>query len=398
MLKNIWIKWGIFVVAIGALSFALFFFAEKESRNLEITPSELEEILGVAAPDQVVMSIPPAPLQLPPPPPPDIERMKRQGCVADGLLSGFGGDEKEMIRVASRSNCYYFHRALESWADKPDFEQAQKIKNKIGKKDAVWGMFIAEAVNTKVLYTYEEGDRKFDFERMCKNGKEDFWKENICIPSFESPEYRRYLRQITRKAMDMGIQSFLFGQIFYQDKGDLSDPIVPEIIKEMKDYAASKGMVIVIGAQTNDIDSEQYLKNFDFIDGGVGLKSDGSIEKGACFSRWWKKPCDWCWALLWNKTFASKANNVFLHLDWTPKIGDDMSTFARMGQEMRADTLKDLHKYFIARGNGFMLPLLAILAEDNGGCYGDKKEFYSPSNKYSCKDEDAINTILKKVK
>ena len=197
--------------------------------------------------------------------------------------------------------------------------------------------------------------------------------------------------------MDIGIQSFLFGQIFYQDSDNLSDPVVPEIIEEMKEYAASKGMEIVIGAQTNDITDEKYLKNFDFLDGGVGLKSDGSIQQGACSSRWWKKPGDWCWALLWHKTFASKANNVFLHLDWTPKVGDDMSNFARMDSDMRKKTLKDLHTYFLSRGNGFMLPIMAILPYGNGGCHGAKENYYLASEKYSCDDEDAINGILKKA-
>ncbi|HAV11131.1 MAG TPA: hypothetical protein DCX32_01115 [Candidatus Moranbacteria bacterium] len=392
MIRNFQIKSWVAITIILLDSVGIGYFLVKENRDFEVP---VVEIVEIERPDSIVTSIPAAPIKLPPPPPPDMERMKRQGCVADGLLSGFGGDEKEMIRVAQRSNCYYFHRALESWADNPDFEDAAKVIAKVGKKEAVWGMFIAEAINTKTVYKYQDGDRKFDFERMCKQGKEDFWKKNICIPSFESPEYRRYLRQITQKAMDIGIQSFLFGQIFYQDKSNLSDPVIPEIIKEMREYAASLGMEIVIGAQTNDITDEEYLRNFDFIDGGVGLKSDGSIQQGACSSRWWKKPGDWCWALLWHKTFASKANNVFLHLDWTPKVGDDMSTFARMDKDMREETLEDLHKYFVSRGNGFMLPILAVLAEDNGGCYGDKREFYSPSNKYSCQDEDVINKILK---
>lgn len=392
---NIQIKTWIAFLIISIASIAVAFFAVKQSREFEIKEPFL---VRISYPDRVNMSIPPVPTPIPlspPPPPPNMERMKKQGCVADGILSGFGGSEKEMIKVAKRSECYYFHRALETWADKPDFEKAKKVMDKIGKKEAVWGMFIAEAVNTKTVYKYKEGDRNFDFEKMCRNGNKDYWKKNICIPSFEFPEYRRYLRQVTEEAMDIGIQSFLFGQIFYQDRNDINDPIIPAIVGEMRKYAASKGMEIVIGAQTNDIDSEKYLRNFDFIDGGVGLKSDGSIEKGACSSRWWKKPGDWCWALLWNKAFSNKANNVFLHLDWTPKIGDDMSTFARMEKSKREETLINLHKYFTSQDKGFMLPMLAVLAEDNGGCYGDKKQFYSSSNKYSCKDEDAINIILK---
>ena len=395
MRMNFYIKPWISVLIVLVISGAVSFFVFNRTSNLEFDEPEMVEF---DLPDKVSFEVPASPIETQlPPPPPNMDRMKKQGCVFDGLLSGFGGDKKEMIKVAKRSNCYYFHRALETWADKPDFDEAKKVIEKVGKKDVVWGMFIAEAVNTRTICDYEMKDRKFDFEKMCKNGVEDFWKKNICIPSFENPEYRRYLRQITQKAMDIGIQSFLFGQIFYQDSSNLSDPVIPEIIKEMREYAASKGMEIVIGAQTNDINSKEYLQNFDFIDGGVGLKSDGSIEKGACSSRWWKKPGDWCWALLWHKNYADKAENVFLHFDWTPRVGDDMSTFARMDEETRRRTLREMHKYFISRGNGFMLPMLAVLPEDNGGCYGDKREFYSSSEKYSCKDEDTINKLLEKA-
>lgn len=338
------------------------------------------------------------PTLAPPPPPPDMEKMKKQGCVADGLLSGWGGNTNDAVKVVNRSDCYYLHRALETWADHPDFEKAEKIKAKIEKEDVVYGMFIAEAINTKTLYSNEDKGERFDFEKMCKKGKEDFWKKNVCIPSFESKEYRKYVKYITEKAMDMGIQSFLFGQIFYQENKDLSKARAPEIISQMKEYAESKGMEIVVGAQTNDITDEKYLKNFDFIDGGVGLLADGSIENGPCFSRWWKKPGDWCWALLWNNLFAENANNVFLHLDWGPKVGDDMSTFARMNDGMREKTLRKLHSYFTSRDKGFMLPVLAVLPKDNGGCYGAKKSFYSPSKKYSCDDEEVINDILKEAK
>jgi hypothetical protein len=35
-----------------------------------------------------------------------------------------------------------------------------------------------------------------------------------------------------------------------------------------------------------------------------------------------------------------------------------------------------------------------VLDTTNGGCYGPKKRFYSPSDAYSCKDEKAISRIL----
>lgn len=331
---------------------------------------------------------------LPPPPPPSMEKMKKQGCVADGFLSGYGDDVKSSIALVNRSQCYYLHRALETWLQAPDFKLARKIQEKVTKPNTVYGMFIAEAIDTREEYRYSEEDREFDFDAMCRSGSKNYWGEHSCKPSLEREEYRKYVEFITEEAMNMGIQSFLFGQVFYQDSSDRENTFMPEIIRGMREHAEYLGMKIVIGAQTNDITDEKYLRLFDYIEGGVGLSSDGSIEDGPCFSRWWKKPGDWCWALLWHKDFSAKANNVFLHFDWSGKLGDDMSVFTRMGKNERAATLKRLHAYFIKRDMGFLMPLLATLHRDNGGCSGPKKRFYSASKKYSCQDEEEINEIL----
>lgn len=331
----------------------------------------------------------------PPPPPPDMDRMKKQGCVADGLLSDYGGNYKRMADLINRSECYYLHRALETWLAAPDFKKAEKIKNRIEKEEIVYGMFIAEAISKKSKMFSLEENRYFNFSQMCREGTDNFWGEHTCKPSFEKEEYRKYVLHIAKRAMDIGIQSFMFGQIFYQEKDDLSEAIAPQIVAEMKSYASSRGMEIVVGAQTNDIADREYLRTFDYIEGGVGINMAGNIESGACHSRWWKKPGDWCWALLWHDRYASEARNVFLHLDWSGKIGDDMSVFSRMHQPVREQTLERLHAYFTGRDMGFMMPMLAPLHRDNGGCYGVGKRFYTPDRKYKCKDEDAINAILK---
>ena len=139
------------------------------------------------------------------------------------------------------------------------------------------------------------------------------------------------------------------------------------------------------------------MKKFDYIEGGVGLGSDGSFEDGPCFSRWWKNEGDWCWALLWNKRYSSLVENVFIHLDWSGKLNDDMSTFAQMDETLRAETLEKLHTYFTKQGHGFLMPMLAVLPKKNGGCYGSKKRSYSSDKRYSCGDEDTINEIIKKA-
>lgn len=330
----------------------------------------------------------------PPPPPPSMERMKKQGCVADGFLSGYGGDINSSIALVNRSRCYYLHRALETWLEPPDFKLARKIINKVTKPNTVYGIFIAEAINTKANYFYPAEKRDFDFGEMCAPGSKNYWGEHTCRPSLARKEYRKYVQYIAEQAMDIGIQSFLFGQVFYQDGNDAPEEIMSEVIRDMREYAQFRGMKILIGAQTNDITDENYLRIFDYIEGGVGLRDDGSIESGPCFSRWWQRPGDWCWALLWHSDFSSKANNVFVHFDWSGKVGDDMSVFTRMDKSERADTLRRLHSYFISRNVGFLMPMLATLHRDNGGCKGSKKRFYSASQKYSCADEDVINQIF----
>ncbi|MEP7162821.1 MAG: hypothetical protein ABI747_03600 [Candidatus Moraniibacteriota bacterium] len=335
---------------------------------------------------------------LPPPPPASIAKMKTKGCVADGFLSGYGGDINSSIALINRSECYYLHRALETWLKPPDFKLARKILKKVEGDPRVYGMFIAEAIDTKEDYRFPQEDRDFDFKKMCRPGSKNYWGEHSCKPTFESGEYRKYLRYITERAMDMGVQSFLFGQVFYQERADLSNPLIPEIIRDMREYAAFRGMNILIGAQTNDITNPNYLQLFDFVEGGVGLSSDGTVEDGPCFSRWYKKPGDWCWALLWNQQFKSKVKNVFVHFDWSGKIGDDMGVFTRMGDDERRSTMERLHRSFLNQNVGFLLPLLATLHRDNDGCYGPKQRYYSASRKYSCQDEDAINRILSKEK
>jgi hypothetical protein len=328
-------------------------------------------------------------------PKPDIKKMKNKGCVADGLLSGYSGTSKD-IKLAKKSKCYFFSRAIETWLEAPDFRKAVKNMEKIGKKDVLYGMFIAEAIDKKEKYIYYDEGRRFDFKKMCKKNSKNFWGEHTCKPSFAEKEYRDYLKQITHEAMDIGIQVFLFGQVYHQEK-DLDKPMIQKVLKDMRKYAKQKNMEIVIGAQTNNIDDEEYLRLFDFIEGGVGLHPDGSVEDGPCFSRWYNQQTGegWCWALMWNKRWKNKANNVFVHFDWNGKKGDDMSTFALMSESLRHRTLQRLHRKFTAQDVGFLLPLTAPLPKDNGGCHGPRKRFYSASMKYGCKDLDVINEILR---
>ena len=194
--------------------------------------------------------------------------------------------------------------------------------------------------------------------------------------------------------MERGVQVFMFGQIHYQDSGDPEDSRLPELLDDMRRTADYLGMDILIGAQTNDNDSDAYLRLFDFIEGGVGVSPNGLIEDGPCHSRWYRQEGDWCWALLWHERFAGKAKNVLVHYDWSGRIGDDMSTLARMDAATRRRTTARLHEYFTSRDIGFLLPFLTPLPGENGGCHGPSKEFYTPDDRYTCDDEDAWNQIL----
>jgi hypothetical protein len=359
----------------------------------ETTPEPVSDVVRISEAPSVSDPVPKK-IYLPTPPPPDMDRMKREGCVADGLLNGdFPGDGKT-LRLMNESGCYYLHRSISTWLVAPDWERIDE--NMISLRDGfLHGMFIAEAIDTKEKYFSPDDDRTLDFGEMCRSGSKNFWGEHTCKPSFQREEYRRYIRSITREAMDRNVQVFMFGQIYLQDSNDLSETVVPEIIAEMRQYAAIRDMRIFVGAQTNDISDPKYLRLFDFIEGGVGIDAEGDIENGPCFSRWWKKDGDWCWGLLWHDRFSKHARNVILHYDWSGRIGDDMSVFTRMSKERREETTKRLHEYFTGKNMGFLLPYLARLHVDNGGCTGPGKRYYTPDDRYHCDDEAAWTEILR---
>ncbi|MFZ2893879.1 MAG: hypothetical protein WA072_04330, partial [Candidatus Moraniibacteriota bacterium] len=206
------------------------------------------------------------------PGPISMEQVKKNGCVADGFLSGYGDKTAEISRMLERSKCVYLHRALETWLRPPDFEKAVKIMKNVDKKPVVYGMFLAEAISTRRDYEDPNWDHEFEFKKMCRNGNYNQWEKNSCIPSVNEPEYRRYLKSITHRAMDIGIQSFMFGQMELQDENPtFEETEIKKVLSDMRDYAKEKNMQIIIGAQTNSIVDEKYLRLFDYIEGGVGI-------------------------------------------------------------------------------------------------------------------------------
>lgn len=323
--------------------------------------------------------------------------MKTRGCVADGLLTGSGGDTNELINMINRSQCQYLHRAIETWVTPPDFNKISENMAKITKPGIIYGMFLAEALNPNADY-HDDNNRKFDFSKMCEGGSQGFWGDNTCKASFDSQEYRDYLKYITHKAINLGVKSFLFGQIYFQDNSAPLRSRAKEIVEDMRSYATSQGQAITIGAQTDNITDPDYLQFFDYIEGGVGVHPNGDIENGPCYSKWWKKPGDRCWALLWHPEFSTQANDVLINFDWSGFSWDDMSTFAQMDKSTRIKTLNNLYTYFTSKNMGFLMPFLAVINEDINGCSGPEKNYYAPDNKYSCQDENEMNAILGKGK
>ncbi len=327
------------------------------------------------------------------PGPISMDQIKKNGCVADGFLSGYGDKTGEITKTLERSKCVYLHRALETWLHPPDFEKAVEIMKGMDKNPVVYGMFLAEAISTRRRYVDPNWDHEFKFDKMCRGQDKNHWEKNSCIPSIDKPEYQRYLKSITHRAMDIGIQSFMFGQIELQDENpNFDNTQVKNVLDDMRSYAKEKNIQIIIGAQTNSIMDERYLRLFDYIEGGVGIDSNGSVEDQPCSSKFSS-----CWALLWNKRYSLISNNVLLHLDWSGLTWDDMGIFARMNQDKRIETLSSLYHKFTDQNMGFLMPFLAVLNNHNDGCYGPNKSFYVPSKKYRCDDEDKINKMMPDV-
>ena len=216
-----------------------------------------------------------------------MEKMKKKGCIFEGILSS--ADTDGPIAMLDRSQCEYLHRSIETWTYPPDFSLIQTNLNKIHRTGIIHGMFIAEAISTTATYYYPDESRYFNFASMCAPGTTGQWGSNTCIPSFKTAEYRKYVSYITKKAIDMGITDYGFGQIYLMEdtseRSHLTNPYAPQIVLEMRQYAGSKGKTIIVGAQSNDISDEMYLRNFDYIWGGVGEDINGNIETGTCSSK-----------------------------------------------------------------------------------------------------------------
>ena len=97
--KKIPIAFFVFIPT-GLLSVFLVFFSDA-TESPETVPSPEPAVIEAPAP--IAESVPEKEPPPPPPPPPSMERMKREGCVADGLLNGDFPKDGKTIDLVNRS-------------------------------------------------------------------------------------------------------------------------------------------------------------------------------------------------------------------------------------------------------------------------------------------------------
>lgn len=315
-----------------------------------------------------------------------MARLKYQGCMFDGLLTDpVEGSYDELL---TRSACASLPRAIETWANPPNFAH---IKNRIDSierrgKSYDYGIFIAEAVSLTKSYADENG-RPFNFRAMCSPGTEGHWGAGTCVPNVDQEEYRRYVLFVTKRAIDIGVTNILFGQTGHQDPRFQLAPVLTEIRR----HAREQGRMVLIGQQPNGHQAQDYLRLFDYIVGPVyvGLDPDASPCASGTYPA--------CQAILHNKTVVNRAHNLIVELDWASVLEDDTHKFARMTTAQRHAFLTEQAAKLRARGVGFTMPFRLWLTGDTSGqhCYGANPYNYSPDMNFGCPDEDVINQILR---
>lgn len=356
-----------------------------------------------------------------------IQSAKTNGCLWSGLLDGAGDNhnvqahlDDEFIPMLARSRCLFLHRSVETWAKPPDFAKIraniQRIKTATG-KNYIYEMMIAEAIPAAYRSELSSEYSQFDFPAMCADSQPiDYGRPQNCIPSLDKPEYRRYLEYITQQAIDSGVQSFLFGQVYFQNPNWSNQPLISQVIQPIRDYAASKNVSIIIGGQTNHITNPVYLQNFDYIQGGIFFDDSGTINfNSQCKNNanpnpngnpWWD-----CAAHLWHDAYRNSAKNVLVTFDHESTLSDDIHRFTRLSKTDRAGLLSQLYSYMKSKNVGFIMPFLVNLSSNlrDDECYGFYPWIYSAANSgsterndlnhrsYSCQDEDAINAILPSI-
>lgn len=224
-----------------------------------------------------------------------VDVVKYSGCTVDGLLDGVHGKEAgpnatadqaalfdAYVDLVSRSNCVYINRAVETWSRQPDFAviaaNMAKIRLRLN-RPVVFGAFIAESVSLSKKYVFPEQSRYFDATKMCRPDLPA--TKNDCYASFKQPEYQEYVAYVIRRSIDLGIQVFLIGGSSLTDhRGTVETSGLLRIIREMRAYAAQKGITILFIAQNpSSFGGPAYAAKFDLIQGGVYINANGGLPE-----------------------------------------------------------------------------------------------------------------------
>jgi len=105
---------AIFFLAVGISLYMVFGIREEEKKDLPVESERVQEAVPIPSVDrgntreseEEAWHFTPGPISM--------DLVKKNGCVADGFLSGYGDKTKEMVAMFNRSDCVYLHRSLET--------------------------------------------------------------------------------------------------------------------------------------------------------------------------------------------------------------------------------------------------------------------------------------------
>jgi hypothetical protein len=222
-----------------------------------------------------------------------VDIVKYFGCTFGNLLSNHSGIEElpdqesgrptlfnNYVDLFSHSKCVYLNRAIDTWNTPPDFPAITANIEALtarSSKPYVLGEFIAESVTLTQVYADPVDGRNFDFSQMCKTAPAA--SDTQCTPSFDRPEFQRYVAYIAKKSIDIGFQVFLLGGVGLTDnKGTNGNSGLLKVIRQTRAYAAERGITVIFVAQNpSTFGGRAYLENFDLIQGGAYTNADGSL-------------------------------------------------------------------------------------------------------------------------
>lgn len=326
-----------------------------------------------------------------------MAEMKARGCMFDGILYARAplAGQSQNLQMLARSSCFYLPRAVETWNASPDLSKISSnlaaLRTAMGAniRQFLFGAFIAESVDTTRTYVSASAGT-FNPASFCYPGSQGTFGAGTCVPDLRQPAYQQYLLGITADLLDLGISDFLFGQLQYVDRLQTA---APAFLTRMRELAASKGRLIVIGGQTNTIRDGSYLKAFDYVLGGSYITTAGDLVMDSEVSGSQAQASGS--ALLWHPTYRSLARNVIIELDWW-NTDDDIHRFARLSAAARSSVLARIRSTLSSINVGFLLPFSIPLngGVASGSCYGANVWAYSASRDFSCKDEAVENLLL----